>query len=348
MPITRAIDNANRLIDWTPEINEVENQYGVINGLGLFSESGTSQTAIIFDKLQHEITLLPQVNRGAGSSTYGKDRDVETFALALPYFKHSEFLTNEDVQGWRQPGMPHSEEALASARAKKIEDMRLAADQTREYMLINAIKGVTKSPDGKTVANMFTEFGVVQKSIDFDLGTSGTDVDSKIAELKRYIQKNAKTGGAITGLDVMVDSSFFDKLISHPNIRESYIYYQNAGRQNLRDDLSRYFAWGVSDVFEHRGVRFWTYDATFNLPNGTTENALETDTGFSIVRGVRDLYRGFNGPSAKLSGANVVGRPMFLHSYADPKDEFEEFQLEMAPLFFMSKPLLSVKVTSST
>lgn len=348
MSVTRSIEDFNRVVDWTDEVNEVENQYGLVNGLGLFDERGTSQKAIMFDKNKHQITLLPQVNRGSGASTYGKDRDVDTYMLPTSYFKHQEYLTSEDVEGFRKPGTSDQAETVADARAAKINDMRFAGDQTKEYMKLQAIKGVTKSPDGKIVADMFSEFGVVQNEIDFLLGTSTTNVDAKIAELKRYIAKNAKTGGAISGVDVMVDTSFYDKLINHPEMKEFYLNYVNSGRQQYRDDLSQYFAWGVSDVFEHRGVRFFTYDATFNLPDGTTEDALEADTGFTIIRGMRDLYRGYVGPSAKMAAANEVGSPMYLRSYLDPKGEYEEFELEMAPLYFMTRPLLSVKCVSST
>jgi len=306
----------------------------------------TGQTAIIFDVNKHNITLLPQVNRGDHSATQGKERDVQTFALKLAYFKHQDKLMTEDIQGWRQPG-EEIQETLARATAEKLQDMRMAADQTSEYMKLQAFKGVFKTPEGTTVADMFTEFGVTQKQIDFVLGTTTTDVDAKIAELKRYIAANVKQGGAISGVEVLVDPIFFDKLISHPQIRDAWKFYQNSGTQRLRDDLADYMKWGVTDVFEHRGVRFLTYDAVFNLPNGTTEQAVADDTGHAYGLGVRDLFRGYNGPSNKLSQANQPGREMFVRQYVDPRDEFVDFELEMAPLYFCTKPASLVEVITS-
>jgi hypothetical protein len=348
MGVTRDISNANKMVEWTEEINELENQYGFIKSLNLFNTKGTSQTAIIFDKNTHDITLLPQSSRSSRQPTVGKDRKVETFALPLSYFKHADAITPEDIQGIRAPdGGGDTAETLNRVRVEKLTDMRLAADQTDEYMQLQAMKGIMKTPDGAVVANMFTEFGITPFQVDFELGTATTDIDKKILEVKRHIAKNVKTGGAIQGVDFFVDSEFFDKLISHPRFREVYNQYQNSGNQRLRDDLSNYMTWGISDVVEHRGVRFVSYDAEFNMPDGTTEKSFEASTGTAVARGVRDLFRGYNGPSNKLAGANQVGQPMFAYEYTDPKGEFMDLELEMAKLYFCTKPQSIVRLISS-
>jgi hypothetical protein len=347
MAITRSLSDGRRLVDWTDEIINVGHLYGMFNGMGLFRAQGVSQTAIVFDKSYHDTTLLPQVNRRAQDSTKGVDRSFDTFSLPLAYFKHSDYITAEDVQAWRQVGSPEAAHNLAQVRAQKLEDMRNQVDQTFEYMKLQAVKGVCKSPDGKIVADMFSEFSIVRPEVDFVLGTSTTNVDQKIAEVKRGVSTALKTGGVISGIDFIVDQDFFDKLINHPQIRESYLHYQNNGSQRLRDDYSTYMSWGVMDMFEHRGVRFLTYDATFKLPNGTTEDAITDGEGFIIVHGPRDLYRGYYGPSNKLSGANAVGREMFAYEYTDPKDEFHEMQVETAPLFFMTQPQVAYKIFTS-
>lgn len=346
MSLIRDYFDTFKTTEFTEQINEVENQYGYLNAQNYFNVKSTNQKAIVFDVNKHEITLLPQVPRGDHSSTQGKEREVETFALKLAYFNHKDRLTNEDIQSWRAPGTS-DQETLARATAEKVQDMRLAYDQTAEYMKLQAFKGVFKTPDGAVVADMFTEFGIPQHSIAFALGTGTTDVDAKIAELKRYIGKNVKTGGAIGGVEVLVDPTFFDKLVSHPTMKQAYQYYVNSGKQRVRDDLSNYLQWGIMDEFEHRGVRFISYDSTFNLPNGSSEAGVAANEGHAYALGVRDLFRGYAGPSNKLSEANQPGQEMFLRTYVDQYDEFVEFQLEAAPLFFCTKPASLVKLTTN-
>jgi flagellin-like hook-associated protein FlgL len=352
MATTRTLTNGTILTDWTEELNEIENQYGLFNGMNLFTGKGISQTTITFDKNYVTNTLLPQVSRRTNATVYGKDRATETFSLACPYFNHKDYLGAEDIQGWRQPGTNDSERALGTAIAEKMEDMRTNADQTREYMKLQATKGKTVDPSGATIADMFTEFSKTQKEIDFLLGTAGTKVDLKVAEMKRWVAKNAKIGGAIGRPEVPCSPEFFDALTTHPRIVNAYQYYASKIDPS-REDLATYDKWGVVDRFYYKGVLFYSYDAEFNMPDGTTERAYGTGSGatlqegYTIISGMRNLYRAYFGPANTLSGANQVGSEMNIYQFPDPKDKFHEMELEMSPLYLLMVPQISVRVHSS-
>lgn len=338
--------NSFKQTEFVDAIVDTPLQYGYINSLNLFNTKGTNQTAVVFDKDTSTTTLLPQVARGGKSSTQGKEHTPETFALRTAYFKHQDRLTVEDIQGWRKTGTDESE-TLANATAEKLTDMRRIFDQNEEYMKLQALKGVFKTADGTTMADMFTEFGISQTSVALALGTSTTDVDAKFREIKSLVAKNVKNGGAIGGVEFIVDPLTFDKLISHPNMKTAYQYYMNSGRQALRDDLSNYMQWGIMDVFEHRGVRIVSYDATFNLPSGSTEKAFADNTGLAFASGTRDLFRGYYAPSNKLSAANTNGQQIYMNTKVDDDDEYVEFTLESAPLFFCTKPASLIALTTN-
>lgn len=362
MAITRTLTNGQKVTDWTEEVNDIDNTYGLFNGTGLFDGRGTSQTTVQFDKSTNQILLLPQSSRQAGPSSKGVDRKHEMFALALPYYLHSDYISPHDIQGYRKMGTPDGEESLAKVRADKMEDMRLSADQTKEFMKISAIKGQTKDAYGNNIADMFGTLGVTPLEIDFLLGDANTDIVGKIAQLKRMVAKNAKTGGRIGTIEVMVTHEFFDALISHAKIREAYLHYAAAPASDVhRGDLQKFETWGVVDTFKTNGITFYTYDTEFTVDDGdgtTTvlrgigENAGDRDTGtregFTVVRGMRNLYKGVFGPANTLSGANSVGSEIMFTEYRDPKDKFHEMELEMAGLYYMSRPQLSVRVFSST
>lgn len=345
MAITRNLDNGYKLIDWTDEINNMDNQAGLIGSMNLFRTQGISQTAVVFDKSMNDTTLLPQVSRRGRESTKGNDRKVETFSLPLAYFKHSEYITPEDVQGWRQAGSSDTAETMANVRVQKLADMRAQVEQSHEYMKLQAAKGIMKTPDGTVIADMFSEFNVTQKVIDFALGTATTNVSSKISELKRYLQTNLRTGGVLRDINVVVDAEFFDKLISHPEIKQAYLYFQSQFNPN-RDASNQFMAWGSVDQFKFKGVNFMTYDHVFKLPDDTTEAAVAANTGH-VIPVTNDLFRGYYGPSNKLSGANSVGRELFAYEYTDHKDEFHEMQVETSPLYFVTQPQVLVKLTTN-
>ena len=364
MAITRQLTNGNKMTDWTEEVNDIANQYGAVNGMGLFSSQGISQTSIVFDKETNTTTLIPQTKRNAGAPTRGVDRKIETFSLSLPYFDHQDYVTPQDIQGHRMPGTPDQAETLGHVIAIKLEDMKLAADQTNEWMKISAIKGITVDTDGTILADMFDEFGTTRDVIDFDLGNAASDIDLHIAELKRTVAKNAKAGGRIGKIQVMVSPLFFDKLVNHPKIREAYLFYSVTNQRSdaVRADLARFETWGVVDTFEHKGILFWSYDAEFEIDQGDGTTATQvalgdvtfdganaaTGVGYTIVTGMRNVYRSYFGPANTLSGANAIAGDINLYQYTDPKDKFHELELEMSPLHLLMKPQLSLRVESST
>lgn len=365
MSVTRQLSNGQMLTDWTEEVNDIPNQYGVLNGSGLFTGKSTGQTSIVFDKSTSQIVLLSQSRRNAGPASKGMDRKNETFSLALPYFLHQDYITPQDIQGLRKAGTPDQPEDLANVIATKLEDMRLTADQTREFMKIQAIKGQTKDADGILIADMFDKLGLTAAtySIDFDLGNAASDIDTHIANLKRGVAKNALAGGRIGTIEVMVTPEFFDALVTHPKIREAYLHYSVANNNSdvVRGNLSTFAEWGVVDKFEHKGVLFYSYDARFNVDQGDGTvaevrgvggNAGSRDTGtkegFTIVRGMRNLYNGVFGPANTLSGVNTGGAEIMVRQYTDAKDKFHEMELEMANLYYMTRPQLSWRVYSGS
>lgn len=360
MPIVRTLSNGNKVTDWTQEVKEIDNQYGLLNGMGLFNEVGTSQESVIFEKEYQTSTLIPQTSRRGKPHSKGQDRQAEVFSLALPYFSTSDYITPSDIQGKRKVGTPDGAQDLASAIAVKMEDMRVNIDQTKEFMKICAIRGITVDPQFHRIADMFDEFGLTAAdyTINWTLSDPAFDVDEAIRNLKRAVAKNAKTGGRIGNVHMLVTPEFFDALIKHPKIREAYLHYSVTGASSdvIRGNLQTFESWGVVDHFVHQGFTFMSYDADFNFPDGTVQRGFgeagrtsirgteTTAMGIVLVDGVRDLYRAYYGPSNTLSGANKVGAPLFMYQWTDPKDKFIEMEAEMSPLYVLMKPQLAMEV----
>ena len=340
MSIILDFKNEFQTTDFTAAVNEEENQYGFINAQNLFDVYNTAEKAIVFDKSSHNITLMPAVNRGSHSASTGKERDVETFSIPLTYFKHQDSLGAEDIYRWRQPGST-DKETVARASSEKVTDMRYLADQQKEYLKLQAVKGVFKTPDGSTVADMFSLFGITQQNVDFNLADGTTDINSKILDLKRAVKSGLKTS-SMNGVDVYLPEDAYDALVNHSQMKAYYLLGDGASR-NYRENTASYEQWGVMDMFEHKGVRFIQYNPTFSLPDGTTEDFLESGFGIALPRGARGLFRSYFGPSNKLSAVGTPGQEMFLRTYLDPKDEYVEFELEMAPLMFCTQPNSIVK-----
>lgn len=345
MAVTRSFANGYEVVEYTNQIENIQPQWNYFNSSNLFDITPVSQDTIIFDKSLTTTTLLPQVSTRSRESVKEKADTYTPYALILPHFKDSLDIVPEDLKGFRQVNTAAGAEQLAAVRLKKLERIRGNVDQTVEYMKLQAIKGITKSPDGKTVANMFTEFSVAQPVITFNFADPAFDVRGAIALLQDTAAENLLTGGTITNLNVMVSKEFFAGLTSHPQTVQAFQYQQ--GSTYFRDGNTTYNQFATTRRFDFMGVSFFTYNATFNLPNGTKERAIAAQEGHVIAEGITDLYRGHWGSSDKLSGVNQMGREVFVYEYPDLKDERYELQYEFKHLYFITQPLMAIKVVNT-
>ena len=345
MAVTRSFTNGYEVVEYTNQIENIQPVWNYFNSSNLFDITPVSQDTIIFDKSLTTNSLLPQVSTRSRESVKERADTFTPYALILPHFKDSLDIIPEDLKGFRQVNTPAGAEQLAAVRLKKLERIRNNVDLTVEYMKLQAVKGITKSPDGKTVADMFAEFGVAQPVINFTLSDPLFDVRGAIATLQDTAAENLQTGGTISNLNVMVSKEFFAALTSHPQTVQAFQYQQ--GSTYFRDGNTKYTQFATTRRFDFMGVSFFTYNATFNLPNGTKERAIAAGEGHVIAEGITDLYRGHWGSSDKLSGVNQMGREVFVYEYPDLKDERYELQYEFKHLYFITQPLMAIKVTSN-
>jgi hypothetical protein len=122
--------------------------------------------------------------------------------------------------------MSDAADPLATVMERKLTRMRVKHAQTREYMEVNALKGIVKDGAGTSLYDYFSEFGLTQQSVDFVLGTATTNVQAKVREVLRKIEIELKVE-TMSGVLALVSPEFFDKLIGHavsvlPTLRRSW------------------------------------------------------------------------------------------------------------------------------
>lgn len=339
MAITRDPQNLYGLVEHTDIINDLDRQFAIFPD-SMFEMRNTNQTAIIFDVDDRTTTLIPSMDRGARQATYGKDSNFRTHALPLAYFKHSDRIVPEDLLSVRRRGTPDDVETIDLVRLEKLTNMRRAWDQTAEFMKLRAVTtGQCVSPNGVVYADMFTEFGVTQDVVDFELSVATTDVAAKVRQVMRLMRDGLKNGGIMTRPTVYVPVDFFDALTSHPNVKEAYKYFQATNQANgiqpLRDDL------GESFVFA--GVEFRSLDGSFTLPDGTASKLLEDSVGYAVPN-AQGIYKGWSGPSNKLRMINGAISDTYVWEREALDGEGYDLEMEAAPLFVNTKPKATIKV----
>jgi hypothetical protein len=232
------------LAEMTQALNILPNLYTRLGQMGLFRFEGVTQRSVVIEQAEGILNLLPAVPLGAPATVANRDaRSMRSFTV--PWMPHDDVITPQDIQGVRGFGVADAADPLATVMERKLTRMRIKHAQTREYMEINALRGIVKDGAGTTLYNYFTEFGLAQQSVDFVLGTAGTNVQAKVRDAMRKVETELK-GEAMTGVLALVSPEFFDKLIGHAKVEDAYKYYSTTGQQpsgRIRVGASRSPAW---------------------------------------------------------------------------------------------------------
>jgi hypothetical protein len=325
------------LADMTQAINILPNLYTRLGQIGLFRFQGVTQRAVIIEQREGVLSLLPSVPLGAPATVGNREaRSMRSFAL--PWIPHDDVILPSDIQGMPLLARSDAPDRLAEVMTEKLTLMRRKHAQTREYMEMNALRGVVKDGAGTTLYNYFTEFGLEQISVDFVFGTAGTNVQGKVRTTLRAIEDNL-LGETMTTAHALVSSEFFDKLISHPKTEEAYKFFSATGGQPLREDMRR--------AFPFAGILFEEYNGSVTLSNGVSERLIPTGEGIAFPMGTFDTFTTYGGPANLLEAANTVGLPLYARQHLDEKGRWIDLMTEASILPVNKRPRIAIRLHSS-
>ena len=196
---------------------------GRIGELGIFVSDGMRTRKMTISSRAGKVSLIPATELGAPEPVHlnNKSKALEFEAVHLPLRGTIKPGEIQDVLSLRSEG-----DQLTTAQDvidEKLMEMGTYHDATLEYQRLGALKGQLLDSDGSTVLlNLFTEFGLsAPTAFSLILGTSTTPVQKKCQELYRLV-RDGLGGTPFRGIHTLVGDSFFDKLITHPEVRAAY------------------------------------------------------------------------------------------------------------------------------
>jgi len=324
------------LAEMTRAINILPNIYTRLGQLGLFRFEGITQRSVVIEAREGVLSLLPSVPLGA-PATVGTREGRTMRSFAVPWIPHNDVILPADIQGVRAIGSGNDADPLVSIMTRKLTLMRNKHAQTREYMEINALRGIVKDGAGTTLYDYFTEFGIAQQQTDFVLGTAGTKVQQKVRAVLRQIETELK-GETMTGVRALVSPEFFDKLIGHATVETAYQYYAS-GAQPLREDMRR--------AFPFAGILFEEYNASVTLSDGTAERLIPAGEGIAFPMGTIDTFTTYGAPANLIETANTVGLELYARQMTRERGDGIDLLTEASILPVNKRPGLAVRLFSS-
>jgi len=213
-------------------------------------------------------------------------------------------------------------------------------DATEEYCRVGAMKGLVTYPAGSVDndLNLFAEFSVSQRNeVDFDLDNANPDpgaLRKKCAGVVRNIRDDLGMS-VVRGVHAMCGDAFFDDLLAHSEVRETYLGWSEA--KILREG---YISSSVHSVnaFEFGGIVFENYSGSIgSMP------FVETDKCHIFPVGVPGLFKTVYAPADYIETVNTRGERLYAKQIRMRNDKGIDIEMQMNALHYCSRPRALIK-----
>lgn len=328
----------------TDSINEIEYRPSRIQELGLFEDKPVSTTSVAIERVGDSIQLVPPTPRGGKGDVKATQKRSMKY-LSVPHFLREWSVIADEVQNVRKFGSETETETVMAVVLDKVMENMADIDTTHEYHRLGALQGVVTYADGTTL-NLFDEFGVSQANeVDFDLDNANPtmgDLRKKCAAIVKAT-RNAMGGAPFARVHAFVGDTFFDQLISHKEVRETYLGWSEA--KILRESYIGVDR-GSYDMFAFGGITFELYGAATDTGDAAKLGIEATKAKFFPV-GARGLYKTFYAPAPYMETVNTLGRPFYAKQDLLDMDKgvYGETQMNALDVCTRPKALMRAKNT---
>jgi hypothetical protein len=328
-------NSAFNMMALTDAINILPNNYGRAESLGVFRTKSTRFRHIAVEERNGVLNLLPTQLPGAPATVgvRGK-RAVRTFTI--PHIPHEDVVLPEEVQGIRAFGSETELMSVSDVLTDHLQNMRNKHAITLEHLRMGALKGKILDADGSVLLDLFSEFGITEKTINFALSTATTDVKAKCLELVRYVEDNLK-GEYMTEIRALVSSEFFDALTSHAKVKEAYERWQDGAA--FRSDMRSGFAFA--------GVTFEEYRGQATDPDGNVRRFVAANQGHAFPMGTLETFVTYFAPADFNETVNTLGKPLYAKQEPRRFDRGTDLHTQSNPLPMCLRPSVLVKLVAA-
>ncbi len=333
MPMNNPFDDAAfNMISLTDSINILPNMYGRVGKTELFRTKPVRTRNITIEENNGVLNLLPTQTPGTrGSVGVRGKRKYRSFNSR--HIPHDDVVLPEEVKGIRSFGSENELQALSDVITDHFQDMRNKHAITLEHLRIGALKGTILDADGSELVNLYDEFEITAKTINFALGTESTNVKKKCLDVKRHIKKSLR-GEVMRTIHALVSPEFFDALTGHASVKEAFERWQE-GRA-FRDDMCEGFTFG--------GITFEEYSTEAGDADGNVRRFIAEGDGHIFPKGTLNTFRTYFAPADFNETVNTLGREIYAKHESRKFERGTDLHTQSNPLPLCLRPAVLVKL----
>lgn len=328
----------------TEAINVAPYDTGRPAQLGLFRDISIPTTFVRLGITDQTIAIIPSRERG-GESNVNMRGDRGQVLLGIPHFPLDEAISPADLQNVLVWGEDYVYQQLANVVSQREDEMRAKHHLTWHHLDWGALRGLVIDAEGRELVNLWTTFGITQRTVNVALGTATTDVAAALRGVKSTIKKELR-GASTTGMRIFAGSAFYDAYVSHKTVVEGLKYYAQPGQQNpSRDD--------IVDEFRYAGVTIERVDEEFahRKDDNTFEMlpAVPANEAIAVPLGTPYFHR-YSAPPDSINLANRAPDPdakIFVSTEDLPHGKGREIHTESNILPICTRPQVITRLTMS-
>ncbi|MDJ0921050.1 MAG: major capsid protein [Henriciella sp.] len=319
----------------TQAINNVPNTYGLLGDMNVSPGRGIPETYVRIDVQGSVVKVLPATPRGGQAAKHQRLSD-EAKLIEIPHFPLEDLLTPADVQNLERVqngqlvGM-----TVEDALNQRLEETRLPHDQTLEYLRVGALKGLVLDGAGETLLDLYQTFDLTQKVFDLDLENANADFISNCSHIFNHVTENL-LGETMTSVQVVCDSTAFNRLVGHPLVKE---YWLNHTAAAALANMTREKRGGMyGRTFEFQNLTFVEYFGNVVLADGSTsEKLIEENVGYAFPAGMRSGWETFFAPAHDMREVNTIGQELYVSPEVLKHGEGIELKTQSNPISVLKK-----------
>lgn len=292
-------------VELTTEVNKLPAEFGLLRALNLAPSEPKRTPLVRIEFRNGQIVVLAHSERGSPGQISGQER-AKGIILELPHFVHYDGIMVGDLDGLLEvvdgQVVPKS---LDAELYRKLVIIRKNHAVTREFLKLGMLRGEIKDGSLQTLYNLYDQFDVEKKVIDFKLGTAGTDVRQLCEETSDHIIQNA-VGETVGAVEAVVDTKFFGKLISHSKVEKFWLQAQNSSQHTNLERERQGGNWGR--VFEFGDIKFREYKGGLPVKDNdgaiTTVKNVDDNAGTAFPTGTQSMFATYDGPAYHIDHVN--------------------------------------------
>lgn len=324
-------DDAFSVSTLSAAINMLPATPAVIGNRGTFNEQGITTTTVNIEISNGVLSLVPSAQRGAPGLVVGANKrkliPFNTFHLPA-----TATIMADEIQNVRAFGSATELQVLQTIVNDRLANVRRRLDATHEWQRIGAIKGKIIDADGSTeLLDIYSAFGIQQPTQAMALGTTTTEVRVLCGDVLDKME-TALGQTHFTHARAYCGKAFWDKLISHKSVKETYLNTVQAA--SLRGD--------PSDSFEFGGIVWERYRGQVG-----SQAFVPTNEAYAYPEGVSDLFISRFAPADYIETVNTIGLPYYAKQEVMKMGKGVELEAQSNPLHICTRPGAVIKLTTN-